>query len=718
MTNASAFLFIVFMAVSTATGILLLARVWKVRREPGAYSLMGSILCLVIWTFTYALEIASTDIGVKTFWLKAEYIGIPFISLAIFSFGLTHSEGGKWLSWNRLALLAIVPGLTFILALTNEHHNLLWTQITPPPASVGPLAVEHGLWFVIYAVYSYALLLFTAFFFVRVAVRKRGIYRSQALIMLVGMLAPWIGNVIYLFQLSPLKAYDWTPLAFTLTVLALEIGFTRYRLVDIAPFAQATIFNAMLDAVLVVNNQDNIVEANPAAERVFGMDEAFLIGRHVVELFPEWSNWTHVTRPRSETSREYRLPDDPEQRVFNLRLENITNRRGQTTGYLTILTNITRNVNAQSMMRLLVAALEAAQNGVLITDQQGMVQWVNPAFTQLTGFERNEIIGHTPGLLNSGRQPPEFYADLWGKILNGQVWHGELINRRKDGSEYYEEMTITPLVQASGAITNFIAIKQDISQRKAAEQALQAAHQEAVEASRLKTQLLANVSHDLRSPLGTIMGYAEMMQMNVFGETTKEQKKVVSEILDSANTLLTFVNNLIGQAQIETGKVMLNDQPYEPATLIESIRSSINYHVTKKGLTLQVEIDPRLPATLLGDSYWLRQVLLNLVNNAVKFTETGGVTVRMCKENDGFWAIQVEDTGVGIPQEAHQSIFEVFRQQDVTVKRKYGGSGLGLSIVKELTGLMGGRIELHSEPGQGSIFTVFLPLQVPPEETA
>ncbi len=710
-------LFIVFMTVSTLTGIFLLIRLWRARQEAGAASLIWAILCMAFWSLTYIFEIISPNVGWKIFWLKTEYLAIPFISLAIFLFGVVFSGRRKWLSGSRLAWLLVIPTVTFLLAATNEYHQLIWSQIVPPVNSAfGPLLVGHGPWFFVFTGYSYLLLLVTALFFIQIFVRRQGIYRVQAGIILAGIAMPWLGNVFYLFVKSPLPGYDWTPLAFALTMIALEIGFTRYRLVDVLPIAQSVIFDAMLDAAIVVNKTGQIVDANLACERVFDLQVADLIGKDVSLLFPEWQAWIQDTHPRVETIREFSLPGDPEQRIFNLKLVAIAGRGKSISGYLLILSDVTRNVKALSQMRLLVAALEATQNAVVITDSSGMVQWVNPAFTLLTGYERSEIIGRTPRLLKSGHQSAGFYKKLWDTILKGEVWRGELINRRKDGSEYSEEMTITPLVQPDGTITNFIALKQDITERKQTEEQLKLAHKQAVEANRLKTQLLASVSHDLRTPLGTIMGYAEMLLVEAFGPQNEAQKTATAEILNSANSLLTFVNNLIGQAQIETGKIMLNNQPFEPSVLVDSIRSVVNYHAAKKNLNLKIEIDPQLPQVLIGDSYWLRQILLNLVNNAIKFTQTGSVHIRFYKSNDTTWALQVSDTGIGIPEKDRENIFDAFYQHSDVSEKKYGGSGLGLSIVKQLTILMGGKIELESQVGQGSTFTVLLPLVVAPEE--
>ena len=242
---------------------------------------------------------------------------------------------------------------------------------------------------------------------------------------------------------------------------------------------------------------------------------------------------------------------------------------------------------------------------------------------------------------------------------------------------------------------------------------LELARRAAIEANTTKTRMLANISHDLRSPLGTVIGYAEMLKSGAFGTLEPEQENASSEILDSANQLLNFVNNLIGQAQIETGRVLLQKRPFEVDELIGPLLSTLTFHAKKKNLTLESQIDPQLPSELLGDSYWLRQIVLNLVNNAIKFTESGTVKVTFLRLDAEQWAIQVQDTGVGIPQEAREAVFEAFKQLDSHGARKQPGSGLGLSIVRELAAAMNGRVELERQPGVGSTFTVIMPLMAP-----
>jgi len=250
-----------------------------------------------------------------------------------------------------------------------------------------------------------------------------------------------------------------------------------------------------------------------------------------------------------------------------------------------------------------------------------------------------------------------------------------------------------------------------IIELKRAEESLAQAHDQALEASRLKSQLLANISHVLRTPLGSILGYTEMLQAGVYEPLTGQQQEAITEIIESAEQLLNFINNLLSQAQIETGKVVLNAVSFAPAELLDAIQSTSRALARTKGLELTSAIAPDMPAALSGDPYWLRQIIINLVSNAIKFTDRGAVGVHIYRADDVHWAIQVTDTGCGIPAEAQTYIFDSFRQVDETaIRKQHTGSGLGLSIVKQLTDLMGGQITLTSQEGQGSTFTVLLPL--------
>ena len=233
----------------------------------------------------------------------------------------------------------------------------------------------------------------------------------------------------------------------------------------------------------------------------------------------------------------------------------------------------------------------------------------------------------------------------------------------------------------------------------------------AVEADRLKSQLLTSVSHELRTPLSAIKGYAQLLNEEAYGSTTNEQRTTFERILINTTQLQGMVNNLLDRAQIEQGKVTLKKSPFAPADLIETSYSALNILAKTKGLELTSEITPDVPATLLGDVLRLQQILFNLTSNAIKFTESGSVHARIFLPDASHWALQVTDTGIGISSEVQADVFKAFWQVDSSATRQYRGSGLGLSIVKELAELMDGMVTLTSQPDKGSIFTVIFPLE-------
>lgn len=240
--------------------------------------------------------------------------------------------------------------------------------------------------------------------------------------------------------------------------------------------------------------------------------------------------------------------------------------------------------------------------------------------------------------------------------------------------------------------------------------ALEKARDEALEASRFKSRLVANVSHDLRTPLSAILGYNEMLQEGLYGELDEQQQRILQRVVSSAKRLLSMINSLLDQAQIEAGSLKLRQEAFAPSSLVASVENIMRLVAEAKGLELSAEITPGLPTCLWGDPDRIQQILLNLVENAIKFSPSGQVSVRLYPAGTDFWGIQVRDTGPGIPPEFQQYIFEPFHRGDESTTREQNGVGLGLSIVKQLALLMGGSVELASEVGQGSCFTVLLPL--------
>jgi len=254
---------------------------------------------------------------------------------------------------------------------------------------------------------------------------------------------------------------------------------------------------------------------------------------------------------------------------------------------------------------------------------------------------------------------------------------------------------------------------QDVRQIEQQSQDLAEAVRQAEIANKLKDQFLANMSHELRTPLNAIIGFTEVMLMGLAGELNPQIERAAQRIHFNSERLLKLIDDVLDIAKIEAGRVEILRRPFKPAELLETAEMSLRPQATKKELKLVTMLDPNLPKQLFGDAKRLEQILENLVTNAMKFTEQGSVTISLQRQSVEEWAIVVNDTGIGIPPHAQETIFEKFRQIDGTSRRAYGGTGLGLAIVRELSLLMDGNVKVKSSLGSGSTFTVTLPLLVP-----
>ncbi|NPA07141.1 MAG: PAS domain-containing protein [Chloroflexi bacterium] len=376
--------------------------------------------------------------------------------------------------------------------------------------------------------------------------------------------------------------------------------------------------------------------------------------------------------------------------------------------------DITARKMAEAQIRKLARAVEHAAHGIVITNADGIIEYVNPAFTRITGYEPEEVIGRTPRLLRSGYHTPEFYRELWETITQGRVWRGEIINRRKNGEIYYEFQTIAPVMDENGRITHYVAIKQDITEYKQMQQQLEEAKRRAEQALHFKQAFLASVSHDMRTPLGAIVGYVDMLREGVFGPVTREQQERLNAIAQAAQQLLEMVNDLLLQAELESATLKIQRERVSLDKLLLSSRAVLLSQAQRKGLELRLERDPNLPPVIWGDFRLLRSILNNLISNAIRYTPRGWVHVRLYRVDKDHWAIEVRDTGIGMSKEQILHIFEPFYTTGERNRTGIPSAGLGLAIVRQLVEALGGRIEVQSEPGKGSVFTVILPLEPAP----
>ena len=379
---------------------------------------------------------------------------------------------------------------------------------------------------------------------------------------------------------------------------------------------------------------------------------------------------------------------------------------------LSIIRDITYRKESEVALALQSAAFESFALAIIITDIKGVIQWANSAFTGLTGYLTDEAIGKTPGaLVKSGKQDKDFYKRFWDTLLNKEIWTGELINRRKDGSHYYEEQTITPVLDSKGNISSFISIKIDITERKRIEHALIVAKNEAEKANQAKSEFLSRMSHELRTPMNSILGFAQLMEM---GELNPKQKKSVRNILNGGKHLLNLINEVLDISGIEAGRVSLSFAPVQLSSIIRETIDTVDPFASAMHVKLELIDSGQDWLFVKADHHRLRQVLLNLINNAVKYNRKGGSVMIKTELQPvlapaiAFVRISVSDTGPGINPELIEKLFLPFERIGAE-KTGIEGTGLGLMVVKKLMNAMGGSVGVESVPGEGSTFWIELP---------
>ena len=346
-------------------------------------------------------------------------------------------------------------------------------------------------------------------------------------------------------------------------------------------------------------------------------------------------------------------------------------------------------------------------------DLQGRVLNANPIFLQLMGYTLDEVQGrhHRMFCTPEETQTPTYDA-LWARLGRGELASGEYRRLAKNGHEVWIQATYNPIFDTEGRPFKIIKFATDLSQRRAMEQALRSAKERAELAAAARSQFLANMSHEIRTPMNAIIGFTEALLDSPLDAT---QRRHLGTVHHAARSMLRLLNDILDTAKLEKGAVDLEIEDFSLRQLCEQILASLRISASKKGLALMLDYPAAEPEHFRGDALRLQQILVNLLGNAIKFTATGSVTLRV-GSTDGQLALEVQDTGIGIAPEHLARIFDPFAQADASTARRFGGTGLGTTIARQLTELMHGHISVQSSPGAGTTFSVRLPL--PPGHAA
>ena len=474
-------------------------------------------LASAIWSLGYALEIAGADLPTKIFWGKSQYIGIVTVPLLWVIFAYSYSIQGTWMTRRNVSLLSIVPLITLILAFTTEYHGLIWKDIRiQTVGTFSALDFTHGFWFWIYWVYSNILLLVGTIFILRSFNRTKGLFRRQNIILLVAVLTPWFGNVLYVSGLSPIPNLDITPFAFTISVGVFAWGIFSFKLVNLSPVARDLVVEKMPDGMIVLDAQGNIVDINPALQKALGVSASQVIGQRYKDVFSAWPALIERYENMLEAQDEIVLGEGEAQRWYELRMSPLLDSRDRLLGRVVTERDITEKKRTEGALHLSEEKYrniyENVADVIYETDNQGHLTSISPSIEKQGGYQPEELIGRS---VTEFFVYPEQYTALDTLMIeDGSVNDFEVLLLQKDGTTRFASITAHILFDANGQGVATEGVLRDITERKQAEERIQQMNAELERRVIERTSQLQESNAYLTTLIETSIALNESLDLN------------------------------------------------------------------------------------------------------------------------------------------------------------------------------------------------------------
>jgi len=759
----------------TAAVISTILSIYGLRRRhaPSAIPFIFLMLFVAQWSLCYAFELGTANLQTKLLLAKIKYLGIVIVPVAWIFFALKYTGREEWLKIRKIALIVIIPLVTLILVWTNDLHGLIWRTTRLDTSGLFFVRISiYGPWFWVHTLYSYLLLLLGTILIIQALIQSPYLNRGQAIALLISVLAPWVGNALYIYDLNPFPNLDLTPFAFTLTGVGLSWSLFQFKLLDIVPVARETVFESMSDVVIVTDPQNRIVDLNPAAQRVIGRSTSESFGQLAGKVLSSWPNLAEYCRNMTEIHSEIVSDENGRRRYFDLSISPLRDKKDILTGRLVVLRDITERKQAEEILQNAHDALEKKVKDrtaeLLVVNEQLKKEIEERTWAEEELKESLKLIGRAKREWESTTDSLTqiiCLLDNWGYILRTnrmvekwnlgdvknikgkkihelfhpdctdpacymknfwpEVWEGMVKGRPADFEvedkiiKRYLHFQVRPISphqysKDEEISSHAVVVVNDITESKRAEREKVALEEQLRQSQKMEAigRLAGGIAHDFNNLLTPIVGYSQLAIRGL--SSSDPMRNYLSEIEKAAERAATLIRQLLAFSRRQPLKPQLLNLNNVLIDMDKMLRRIIGEHIELVTLTA-----PNLGSVKVDPSQF-EQVLVNLAINARDAMPNGGKLILETSNIsfDSDYIHRHADISPGNYVMVAVSdtgcgmpseVRERIFEPFFTTKEKSGGTGLGLSTVHGIIKESRGYILVYSEPGKGTTFKIYLP---------